>query len=160
MAEKTCLLNRKTIYTGKATVVMRSTIKKMYKAICGCRKTELCDVGDQLATWVFGFAQIFGHWPLTRHIRSNSRINSIGITVCDCSRLTVALIAHLIGKWYHIQSYFTISNSSSMRKIITISIMITQLSFITLNNLMSVWNRSDLLKLISINQEFDKKVRI
>lgn len=120
-------------------------------------KTQSND-GDQLARWVLGMAQTFGHWPLTSQISIKNRTNSITMTVCDYLRLIIIIGFYMMFMLMQMQLYH--GESRNVSKIVSLGNMSVHLLSTILNVLLNCWNRQNILKLLTINDEIDEQVSL
>lgn len=117
--------------------------------------------GDQLTKWIFGLAQIFGHWPYTNRINSHNQLDKIRFTICDRLRLTITCVFYLICAWIQNESYYMLMlNQSTIRRIVGMLIFMFHVVCTVSNYPITIYNRRNLLKILSINREFDIHVSI
>lgn len=130
----------------------------MFRKLCG---SNMSNNGDQLARRVFGFARIFGNWPFTNKILSTSQINTIKMTVWDGLWLIIIIVLNGGCLYYHIHYAQTLTyrNVSRVGQYIAMWMISIYMVYAVSNILLSIWNRHELLRLILINQKFDKKVK-
>lgn len=117
--------------------------------------------GDQLTKWIFGLAQIFGHWPYTNRISSQNQLDEIEFTIRDRLRLTFNLLSHLLSVWFQFPLYYTTFSSHSwLMMLIEILIVVFYIMCSVSGLLITIYYRRNLLKILKINQEFDRQVSI
>lgn len=125
---------------------------KMYQR----KKDNQYEDGDdlELSRWVFGISRLFGHWPYTCKINN---IKQIKMTGCDCFWLVIVLVINSICMWSKMAPLYT---SSFSKFVMSIHMALVSLSVLyTMSNvLISIWNRHKLLRIISNNHRFDRKV--
>lgn len=113
---------------------------------------------DQLGRWVFGMAQIFGFWPFASKIPSNSPLR---ITACDCLRLTIVFGVCSEFLWYLLcWQPMKLFYTSPIEIIINTSTMSIYALSIIMNNIIIIHNRQQVCKILSTNQEFERKVSV
>lgn len=116
---------------------------------------------DKLAKWVFGIARIFGYWMFNEETTRNNRLKRAKTTAGAWLRVLITLVIYSLFLWFQIHyspgSY--IHRPTNGTKLLLLSFNVRLMSTM-LSVSMNIWNRHNLLEIISINQEFDNEVSI
>lgn len=112
---------------------------------------------NNLAKWVFGVAGIFGYWPFTCNVSSINQFKRLRMTSIDWIRLVGIFGIQSICLWYHLStvSFYSTKGSGASVNILIFAICVQFSLFIIPFN---ICKRQSLLKIICLNQEFDRKV--
>lgn len=123
------------------------------------RQNSIRNDGDELAKWVFRLCRIFGYWQFANNTNNNA--NQMKMTFWDCIRLFVIFGVYVFCMCVQLHLYYTtyydvttlLFNIPFWSMLIGILTMISSIPI-------GIWKRHILLKIISINREFDKSVSL